>query len=410
MKLPNNEVGISDILQWRDCPARMEFGMRRHTQGAPPESWSPANAYGSAVHDAIEQLEDGATEDEAVQYAFKRFGKWLEPADVTLLLDDLKTYVERDELGVRTIVAEQDHRFLLFEHNGVPIYFRFRLDRLYQRTDDEEQFVGVDYKTSKWAKSQDEVDEDLQMWAYNLGIYEFLAEVYPEIEDPRLVQVYDQLRYGQLTTRKSAEQREEMRRWLIAAVTAILEDEDVLPSFNNWCPWCPLKMDCPVVQHELTDFALARIAVLAPREPILKADNTPGKRLGPPKLDPERFGEYVELLPDVKRARQVLEAFEEAVKDTMRELPSDDLEALKSPDAPKGYRKADRSRRTFHATALETLYERIGPEVWYLLSLSQASLERFYGKGDEAKAKIAEIMSLAEPGGAYTVIEPVKGG
>jgi hypothetical protein len=408
VKLPNNEVGISDILQWRDCAARMEFGMRRHTQGDPPESWSPANAYGSAVHDAIEQLEDGATEDEAVQYAFGRYSKWLEPGDVSLLYDDLRLYVERDEIGVRTIVAEQDHRFPLFEYKGETIFFRFRLDRLYQRLDDERMFIGIDYKTSKWAKSQAEVDEDLQMWAYNVGIFEFLADVYPEIEDPQLVQVYDQLRYGRLTTHKTAEQREEMRRWLIAAVTAILEDEDMAPSFNNWCPWCPLKMDCPVVQHELTDFALARIATLAPREPILKADNTPGKRLGPPKLDPERFGEYVELLPDVKRARQVLEAFEEAVKDTMRELPSDRLEVLKSPEAPKGYRKAERSRKTFHPTTLEALHDELGPEIWYLLSLSQASLERFYGKGDEAKAKIASVMQHAEPGGAYTVIEPVK--
>lgn len=410
MKFPNNEIGISDILQWRDCPARMEWGMRRHVQGAPPESWSPENAYGSAVHDAIEALEQGATEDEAVQVAFDRYAKWLAPEDLTLLLDDLKKYVERDELGVRTIVAEQDHRFLLFEHNGVPIYFRFRLDRLYQRLDDEAQFIGVDYKTSKWAKSQKEVDEDLQMWAYNLGIYEFLADVYPEIEDPRLVQVYDQLRYGQLSTHKSAQQREQMRYWLIRAVTAILEDDDMLPSFNNWCPWCPLKMDCPVVQHELTDFALARIATLAPREPIAKKDGSPGKRLGPPKLDPDRFGEYVELLPDVKRAKQVLEAFEETVKDTMRELPEGDLSRLQSPEAPSGYRKGYRGRRVFPASALEAVHGQVGAEAWHLFSLSQAALERFYGKDDEGKARIAEIMSFAEPGSGYTVIEPIKGG
>jgi hypothetical protein len=27
-------VGISDILQWRDCPERFVFGMKRHTEGA----------------------------------------------------------------------------------------------------------------------------------------------------------------------------------------------------------------------------------------------------------------------------------------------------------------------------------------------------------------------------------------
>jgi hypothetical protein len=32
LKLPSNEIGISDILGYRDCAQRMAFGMRRHVE------------------------------------------------------------------------------------------------------------------------------------------------------------------------------------------------------------------------------------------------------------------------------------------------------------------------------------------------------------------------------------------
>lgn len=401
MKLPNNEIGISDILQWRDCPARFTFGMRRHEEtGAPPESWSPSNAYGSAIHDCIHALDQGATHDEAVQAAFARYSNWLEPGDLSRLYEDMKVYEERDVLGVRTIVAEEDLRFPLFVYKGEQIYFRFRLDRLYQRIDDDSKFIAVDYKSSKWVKSADEVDEDLQMWAYNVGIH----EIYPECDD--LLQIYEQLIFGQEFTRKNDAQRQEMKRWLIAAVTAIIEDDELAPKFNEWCPWCPLKMDCSVVQYELTAWAQARIAAIAPRKPKMKKDGTPGKQMGKPELDPARFNEYVDLLPDVRRARQVLEAFEEAVKAAMKEIPDTSLTELKSREAPKGYRKDTRSRRTFTPTALQKIYEELGADFFHMASLSNAAIERHYGKG--ASDEIEAVMAYAERGGGYTVVEPIR--
>src|SRR3954454_20504779 len=205
-------VGISDILQWRDCPERFVFGMKRHTEGAAPESWSPQNAYGSGIHDCIHMVNKGATHRDAVQAAFARYSNWLEPGDVSRLYEDLRIYEERDMLGVRTVAAERDMRFPLFIHKGQQIYFRFKIDRLYQRLDDETKFILIDYKSSKWAKSKDEVDADLQMWAYNVGVH----IIYPECDD--LLQIYDQLSYGQEFTRKNPAQREEMKRWLIVAI------------------------------------------------------------------------------------------------------------------------------------------------------------------------------------------------
>lgn len=396
MKLPDNEIGISDILQWRDCPRRMVFGMRRHDErGEMPESWSPQNAYGSAIHHAIQMVEEGATQDAAVQSAFEGFTKWLDPEDLDLLRRDLATYEDRDILGVETVAAEDDMRFPLFVHpDHGQIYFRFKLDRLYRRLDDPTAFIHKDYKSSKWAKSEREVDEDLQFWAYNVGIY----EIYPECTT--LTQIYDQLLYGEITAApKSDAQREQMKEWLIRAITAILDDEELAPEFNQWCPWCPIKYDCSVVQHDLTEFARARIAALMPREPKKKIDGTDSKVLAPWIPDPEQFDTYVELLPDVGTARKTLEDFETKVRETMKEMPSSEVERL-------GYERKSRTRRKASPEALRTIFRQVGESAFFqMVEMSKAAVERFYGADKEQAEAVTEHFT---PSGGYDVIEPRK--
>jgi hypothetical protein len=273
LKLPGNAIGITDLLSYQDCPRRFAFGMRRHDKspvvhpetgveyvmGDAPEAESPATAYGSAVHDAIELVDDLLTPEEAVERVFPTYGPWLEPADLDRLIEDLAIYKGRDYTGVRIVAQEDDMRVPLFVHEGETIYFRFKLDKLYQRLDDDASFIHIDYKTSKWAKSQEEVHKDLQMWAYNFGIH----EAFPECE--RLLQTYDQLRFGQVNTRKTEKQRAQMKAWLIAATKAVLADRALLPKFNQWCPWCEIANDCPVIKR-LSDYSLSKIAVMAPEE------------------------------------------------------------------------------------------------------------------------------------------------
>lgn len=410
MQLPSTpdgqgvQIGISDVLAWRECPARFVFGMKRHDEGGEsPESWSPANSYGSAIHHAIHLVDDGLTEDEAIQDAFAQWSEWLEPDDLDLMRHDLQTYLERDPMGVRTLLSEDDCRVPLFEHPEVgQVYFRFKLDRLYQVIARPNELIHIDYKSSKWSRTEKEVSEDLQMWAYNWGIHEVVADLYPEIEGIQLSQIYDQLRYGQVPTRKSVNQREQMKRWLITAITAMIADEELAPKFNPFCPWCSIKMDCPVVQNDLSEWARARIAACMPREPKLKKDGTPGKVLGPPKLDPERFEEYAALLPDVKRARQVLEAFEKNVHDVIKLMPIDRQGALRSRDAPFGYEVAHRNRKTFSVEGKRLAHEEMGDAFYLVAGLSVAALERLYG---DDKAAIEEITRHQVDGAGFDVIE-----
>lgn len=365
MILPENSIGISDVLSHRECPRRFSYGMRRHvargqqSDQRTPESGSYATEYGSAIHDCIRWVEDGYSDDDAITKAFVRYGRWLEPSDQQLLRDDLEVYRSRDFPDTRTIALEDEFRVPLFKHDGAMIFFRFKLDRLYERLDAPGTFIHVDYKSSRHAKAEADVHSDLQLWAYNWGVHEH----FPECD--RLLQFYDQLRYGQVPTRKSDEQREQIREWLIRQVTAVLEDEDfgddelLAPKFNEWCPWCPILESCSVVR-DLTDYAATRIAALAPAE-------KQGRRTVL-NLDAARAGEYTDELDKVRRARQVLERFEESVRGLLRDMPADRREAL-------GYDRRSRTNTIFTPRAAEALHEALGDRFYELVKITKSGLE-----------------------------------
>jgi hypothetical protein len=356
MKLPDNAVGPTDIQQYRDCPRRFEFGMRRHTEaGEHPEAQGPSTAYGSAVHEALAFAEaEAASDDQAVQRAFDLYAKWLDPGDLEQLHRDLATYRERDYLGVRTVAVEKELRIPLFDHEGETIYLRTRIDRLYQRIDNPGVFIHVDYKSSKWPRSAQEVHEDRQLWLTNLIVHEF----WPECETLR--QVYDQLNFGQLRTDKSAAQRSLIREWAIRQITAILRDQTMNAKKNEWCPWCPILESCPVVR-ELTHYAAAEIAVLAP-------ERKEGHKTVV-DLDPALYDTYVEQLENVGVARKILDRFDESVRRVLREMPARERERY-------GYDLSNRAKTLWPPEAMQAAHEVLGDEFYELASLSKAALER----------------------------------
>lgn len=391
MRLPDDSIGISDLLAKRDCGRRMSYSMRRHTgrgsqsDARTPEAQSPAAAYGSCIHDVIHHVEEGRSDDEAVNAAWAVWHQWLVPQDLDLLRLDLDTYRRRDFPGTRTVMNEDELRVPLMEHEGRTIFFRGRIDRLYERLDAPGTFIHVDYKSSRHAKSEKDVHNDLQLWAYNWSIFEF----YPEVD--RLLQVHDQLRYGQVSTRKSDDQRRQIKAWLVEEVTALLADDDVQddgllkPSFNEWCPWCPLLESCPI-PGELSQFALGRIATLAPQRPKIKKDGGDSKVMERAPLDAAMIDEYVAALQEIGRGRQVLERFEKSVKDLLRDMTPTQVAAL-------GYELKERGSSVFTAEAKRHLAEVLGATWWDVASVSKTSLERELVDDPD---RLAWALSLAE--------------
>lgn len=389
MRLPDNAIGISDINKYRDCGRRMVYQLRRFTEGEePPEDLHPDTMYGTIIHEAYNLLEEEDLSDEAaIQRAFDRYAAYLGPDDLGKLRTDLRTYRERDYVGVRTVANEREVRVPLLtfcyrcndrdggdpgctcgkDDEHVLIYFRGKIDRLYQRLDDPTVFIHVDYKSSKWEKREEEVHSDTQMWAYNWAIH----EVWPECES--LTQLYDQLRYGVIPTRKSPAQREEMREWLVRQVTAILKDEEPQARFNEWCPWCPIKYDCPVIDR-LSDFEKARIEALMPEDP-----------------DPSKLGEYVKKVDDAETAIKTLESFTKRVKSAVRELPEEEQRRL-------GYRMSGRSFDVWDADALERVHEVLGPDFYRVVKMTKTAVNSFLG--DDERREVVLDLSRKEEGAA----------
>lgn len=364
MELPDRAIGISDINKYRECGRKMVYQMRRHTEGEqPPEDIHPDTMYGTIFHEAVTEIEDkDLSDEEALQLSFDRFARFLKPEDCEKLRGDLEIYHERDYTGVRTVANETEIRVPLLEWEGETIFFRGKIDRLYQRLDNPGSFIHVDYKTSKHPRSEEEVHKDTQMWAYNWSIHEY----WPECES--LTQNYDQLRFGVVPTRKSERQREEIREWLVRQVTAILKDEDPQASFNMWCPWCPIKESCPVIDR-LSEFETARIEALLPEDQ---------------EADTDLLEVYTEKLGDVKTAIKTLKAYEDRVKAVIRELPADRREAL-------GFKMIGRSLDAWTPEALEQAQEVLGDDFYKLVKLSKRQVTD-YLKDDE---RLELVMALA---------------
>lgn len=369
MDLPDNQIGISDINTWRDCPTRAGYQMRRWTEGSePPERKHPDTMYGSAIHFGIEKMEtDMQDADQAAQAAFNEFGMYLDPEDMERLERDLATYAERDYTGVKAVAVEGEFRVPLLRVDGQTIYFRFKLDRLYQRLDDPTHFIHVDYKSSKWRKSAKEVHKDTQMWSYNFGIHEY----FPEVQ--QLDQVYDQLMYGKEFTAKSADQRKQIKRWLQRQVRAILADDKLEPKFNDWCPWCALVAECPEPKRT-AEFAAARIAALAPPDP----------ESGKLALDPDLMEVYVAELPKLSTAKKAIEEFENAVRKVLREMPQAER-------AYFGYETFQKNIDVYSPAALQAAHQVMGDEFWAIAGLTKTKITDYLPKDDPRRKALLDL-------------------
>lgn len=365
MELPNDSIGISDILQFRECRRRWGFDMQRWSaEGEAPEATNPNNVYGSAIHLAIAATEEGASDDEAIEIAMERYGSWLEPDDQELLAEDLAKYHERDFPGVETVASEDNIRVPLFEHDGRTIYFRFTLDRLYRRINQPASFIHVDYKSSAHKKSQEEVHQDLQLWSYNFGIHEW----WPEVED--LYQLYDQLRFGRVPTRKNDAQRAKIKQWLITQVKVILGAEDMEPKFNQWCPWCPLMESCSEPKR-VSEFAQARIEALAP----------PGSDVV--GLASANIESYIEDLETFETVQKCIKRYVESVKGVIRELPDQRRREL-------GFGLYPSSKDVWSPAALKLVHDTVGDDFYLLAGISKANIGRFYGKDADAQERVLQ--------------------
>lgn len=384
-------IGISDIKGWRECPARFARGMLRHVElpphlqlrpgerAEPPGHTNWTNAYGSAIHHAIHLVDaEGYGHKRAVEAAMSEYGPWLAPADVALLFDDLQTFEARRPLGVTLVAAEADMRVPLFvTDEGQQIFFRFKLDVLYRLINNPSVFLHRDYKSTRWPKTQQEVHSDEQLWAYNFAIHEH----YPECE--RLLQTWDGLKFGEISTSKNDAQRAQVKLWLIENVKAIMADDVYRPKLNDFCRYCELAVPCRETKRATT-FWRGKLALTAP---LVKDGRKTRVALADDGDEVERI--IQEDLPEMQRVRKHIEHVEKELKEVIRELPDEDRQRL-------GWALQSRTSKRMPAEGLRELHAMLGDLFYELVSLPQTAIDSYFGKPKKGEPLSDELRIIKD--------------
>jgi len=115
-----------------------------------------------------------------------------------------------------------------------------RIDKL-----EDGSFEIIDYKTTKWLPSQDDVDNNLQLAIYQIG---FLNR-WPNVNVPIKVSLYFLLHGMKLSGSKSID-AESTKEKVSAMLKSIQETKEFKPQPSVLCGWCGYQKMCPMFSHK----------------------------------------------------------------------------------------------------------------------------------------------------------------
>lgn len=127
-----------------------------------------------------------------------------------------------------------------------------RIDRIDKLADGS--FEIIDYKTSRKMPSQKNVDEDLQLSIYNLGIINQWPNLFRVQKKPVYLSLYF-LKHGEkLTSQRTFQQLVQTKDQLLSDIFSIQKEFKKTNSFqprqNALCNWCEYQNQCPLWRHK----------------------------------------------------------------------------------------------------------------------------------------------------------------
>lgn len=162
----------------------------------------------------------------------------------------LKRFYEKNAPWNFTIV-DLESRFevsLTDEKTGETHILAGIIDRIDKHAD--ESYEIIDYKTSKRMPSQENLDQNLQLSLYSLG----LQKRWPHLsaEDIKLSLYF--LKHGEkLSTKTTIESAEKTKEHILATIAEIQErlknNKEFEPIPSPLCDWCGFKPLCPAWKH-----------------------------------------------------------------------------------------------------------------------------------------------------------------
>jgi putative RecB family exonuclease len=257
-------ISHSQLFTYLNCSLKYRY---QYVEGRQPERISISLPFGKAVHKAIEHFyrckKDGLPVDaKAMEQAFtESLIRESTESDTPLLFKKempdiasavvmgkalVNTFYEEVSLdGYEIVDVELPLSATLFDQEGKPTDLQLVgfIDVLLR--DAQGNYLVVDNKTSKQAKSQDAVDGDIQMTAYS---YLLAANryVFPRSEVQCRFDVLRKLKTPKLEqyhTRRGPEQRKKFSKLATAILTGI-ENRVFLPCKGWLCADCSFAEAC----------------------------------------------------------------------------------------------------------------------------------------------------------------------
>lgn len=121
-----------------------------------------------------------------------------------------------------------------------------RIDRIDKLPDGS--FEVIDYKTSKRMPSQEEVDKNLQLSVYILGLYQRWPGLQKESRPAKLSLYF--LKHGEkISTSRDNQQINESKEIIVSLINQIKQSK-FEPRQNPLCGWCSFQPHCPLYKHK----------------------------------------------------------------------------------------------------------------------------------------------------------------
>ncbi len=209
--------------------------------------------YGNVIHNTLEFagslfIKNG---NMFLKEDYNKISDFYNSVSIDLGLEDSELYKEGKGLVEKRLASFMDGRAVigletkfgftkeneLILDNGVSLIGA--IDKVEELNDNT--VLIVDYKTSKTAPTQEQLNSDVQ-----LSIYDLVAKkLWPQYENVLLS--LDLLKHDKVYTYRTDEQRESFMNYLKEIHTQMsgLTVETAKPKLNIFCAWCDFKDSCP---------------------------------------------------------------------------------------------------------------------------------------------------------------------
>ena len=248
----------SRLATFENCPKRFEY---RYVLKISTDSEGIEAFVGKRVHETLERLYKAAERGqvpslEKVIYRYHRLFEESYDADRVRVVREGTPVEFYRQTGERCLTAyyRRHYPFDSDETLGIEQRITFALDdkREYRFQGFIDRLVrardGVieihDYKTSRRAATQKQVDEDRQLALYQIGV----ADRFPD-QPMRLVWHYLQ-QDRKLTSTRTPEQLRYLSEDTMSVVDHINDETEFQPKRSALCDWCEYNDRCPIYPKE----------------------------------------------------------------------------------------------------------------------------------------------------------------